>query len=283
MLGNAVTALLKFSLPEVLERNDRFMKHLRATLTPLALALLVVSCSSSKSNQNGVAGPTGGASSLTGTGGSSAGSTSASDAAAGDAGTEQDAGSTFDGSCTTLPGKIVYIESGDTQENLLKNLGRHLRDTANITIVFNLTGSCTLINDMYTGAKVVPNGTLKYIPSTAENAAWTPSMAELTCTTPADGVSIDVAISALFVQSCGLGGPPAGSNFGSHPGPDPGLYVHRSDRERSNGNLGRGSLLRFRFRRSQSVGTDIQPLEQRIVHVYSTADQEHIGRNGTQY
>src|SRR5262249_11387985 len=111
------------------------------------------------------------------------------------------------------------IESGDTQENLLKNLGRHLRDTANITLVFNLTGSCTLINDIYTGAKMVPNGTLKYIPSTAENAAWTGVQPEATCTTGADGAPIDVAISALFVQSCGLGGAPAGSNLGLIQGP----------------------------------------------------------------
>ncbi|MES1175815.1 MAG: hypothetical protein ABUL62_15950 [Myxococcales bacterium] len=112
----------------------------------------------------------------------------------------------FDGSCATLPGTVVYIESGDTQENLLKNLGRHLRDTANITLAFNLTGSCTLASDMYAytsaGTKVVKSGTLKYIPSTAEDSTWTPAMAEPTCTTGADGIPIDVAISALFVDSC---------------------------------------------------------------------------------
>jgi hypothetical protein len=123
------------------------------------------------------------------------------------------------GPCSSLPGTVVYIESGDTQENLLKNLGRQLRDSANITLAFNLTGSCTLTNDIYTAAKVVPNGTLKYIPSTAENPGWTASQPEATCTTPADGVSIDVAISALFVDSCGLGGPPAGSGLALIQGP----------------------------------------------------------------
>ena len=215
------------------------MKCLRGTLTPLALAILIVGCSSTKQpSQNGVAGPTGGAPTTEGTGGTSStdatggttgveslGGTTAASTPASDSGLEDaatpvaDAGATFDGSCATLPGKIVYIESGDTQENLLKNLGRHLRDTANITLVFNLTGSCTLTNDIYTGAKVVPNGTLKYIPSTAENPSWTPSAAEPTCTTGAAGVSIDVAISALFVESCGLGGPPAGSGLGLIQGP----------------------------------------------------------------
>jgi hypothetical protein len=114
------------------------------------------------------------------------------------------------GPCAALPGTVVYVESGDTQENLLKNLGRQLRDTANITLAFNLTGSCTLTNDIYTGAKIVPNGTLKYIPSTAESPSWTAAQAEATCTTPTAGVAIDVAISALFVDSCGLGATPAG-------------------------------------------------------------------------
>lgn len=125
----------------------------------------------------------------------------------------------FDGTCATLPGKVIYIESGDTQENLLKNLGRHLRDTANITLVYNLTGSCTLTNDIYTGTKIVPNGTLKYVPSTAEDATWAPTKTALTCTTPASGVAVDLAISALFVQSCGLGGPPSGSGLGLIQGP----------------------------------------------------------------
>jgi hypothetical protein len=123
------------------------------------------------------------------------------------------------GPCSMLPSTVVYIESGDTQENLLKNLGRHLRDTANIAIVYNLTGSCTLTNDIYTGAKMVPNGTLKYVPSSKENPSWTPASPPATCTTPVDGAPIDVAISALFVQSCGLGGPPAGSNLALIQGP----------------------------------------------------------------
>jgi len=112
--------------------------------------------------------------------------------------------------CSSLPGTVVYIESGDTQENLLKVLGRHLRDDANITIAFNLTGSCTLTGDIYGGANVVKSGTLKYIPSTAENPSWTAAQAESTCTTDATGVPVDVAISALFVDSCGLGPTPAG-------------------------------------------------------------------------
>jgi hypothetical protein len=124
------------------------------------------------------------------------------------------------GPCSSLPGTIVYIESGDTQENLLKRLGRDLRDKANITIAFNLTGSCTLTSDLYTGATIAANATLKYIPSTAENPSWTASQPEATCTTGAHGAPIDVGISALLVQSCGLGGPPVGSNLALIQGPN---------------------------------------------------------------
>ncbi|HEX4340465.1 MAG TPA: hypothetical protein VH062_31370 [Polyangiaceae bacterium] len=138
-----------------------------------------------------------------------------SDAAGIDSGTHDAGGVKM---CADLPGKIVYIESGDTQENLLKNLGRQLREQG-ITIAFNLTGSCTLTNDIYTVANVVPNGTLKYIPSAAENAAWKTSDPEPTCQTGASGVPIDLAISALFVESCGLGGPPVDSGLTLIQGP----------------------------------------------------------------
>jgi hypothetical protein len=159
-----------------------------------------------------------GESTVVATGGSSVGG----GATAGNSATAGSSPSTtvaFDGSCATLPGYVIYVESGDTQENLLKNLGRHLRDSANITLAYNLTGSCTLTNDIYTQTKMVPNGTLKYVPSTAEDATWTATAAARTCTTGPDGVAIDVAISALFVQSCGLGDPPAGSNLALIQGP----------------------------------------------------------------
>ena len=85
--------------------------------------------------------------------------------------------------CSSLPGTVVYIESGDTQEPLLKALGRKLRDNANITIAFQLTGSCTLSPNLYAGTPIPKNTNMLYIPSTAENPSWTTSNAELTCTT----------------------------------------------------------------------------------------------------
>ncbi len=208
------------------------------SIVPVALALLAANCSDSDdTSSNGVPSPEAGAAGTgaetsAGSGGktsSSAGSAGKSTspeagaggaAEAGSAGTPStggDAGAAGapvmpldTGTCGKLPGTVLYVESGDTQENLLKNIGRHLRDTANITVAFFLTGSCTLTADMYAGAKVLKNGTLKYIPSTAEDATWTATKAEPTCTTGPAGVSLDFAISALFVDSCGLGPTPAG-------------------------------------------------------------------------
>ncbi len=121
--------------------------------------------------------------------------------------------------CSSLPGTVVYIESGDTQEPLLKALGRELRDNANITLAFQLTGSCTLSPNLYQGTAIPKNTNMLYIPSTAENPSWTTANAELTCTTDlSNGTPPNLGISALFPSSCaGLGAPPAG--IGSFVGP----------------------------------------------------------------
>jgi hypothetical protein len=120
--------------------------------------------------------------------------------------------------CSSLPGTIVYIESGDTQQALLKRLGRQLRDTANITIVYWLTGSCTLTPNLYDGTPIAAGQVMNYIPSTAENPSWTPMDAENTCTI-ATPTPAGLGISALYPASCQLGGPDAGSSVGLIDGP----------------------------------------------------------------
>jgi hypothetical protein len=128
-------------------------------------------------------------------------------------------GATTAKACSSLPGSIVYIESGDTQEPLLKALGRKLRDEANVSIVFELTGSCTLSPALYQGTPIPKNTSMLYIPSTAENPGWTTADAESTCTTdPVNGTAPNLGISALFPSSCaGLSAPPAG--IGTFNGP----------------------------------------------------------------
>lgn len=107
---------------------------------------------------------------------------------------------------------VIVIESGDTQENLLKQLGYKLQhSTAFPTqVLYNTTGSCTLISDMYTGNKLAVD--LKYIPSDADTPNWTPSLASPVCKNDVTGgIAIDLAISALFTASCPGGAtPPSG-------------------------------------------------------------------------
>jgi hypothetical protein len=140
---------------------------------------------------------------------------------------EQDAASTDSGPttsgdggtpCSALPGTIVYIESGDTQQALLKRLGRQLRDTANITIVYWLTGSCTLTPNLYQNNPITAGQVMNYIPSTAENPTWTPANAESTCTVMMPTLP-GLGISALYPLSCQLGAPEGGSSIGLIDGP----------------------------------------------------------------
>jgi hypothetical protein len=112
--------------------------------------------------------------------------------------------------CSELPGEKVYVQSGDTQEPLLKELGRKLRDSASkpLTLVYVTAGSCTNIDAFYNGTPITVAA--RYVPSTAENPGWTPAMPALVCDMPAGGVPIDIAISALFVSACDPSPPPAG-------------------------------------------------------------------------
>lgn len=201
----------------------------RARNSAFALSTLSVSCAClagiyACSSSNGAApSPT-----LTDSGGSppadassSGSSDGSSDGASSDAasdGTTADSADSGAPPCSSLPGTIVYIESGDTQEPILKLMGRQLRDTADITIVFWLTGSCSLTPALYDGTPIAAGQVMDYIPSTVENPGWTTANAESTCTitTPTQP---QLGISALYPASCELGGPEAGSSIGLINGP----------------------------------------------------------------
>lgn len=120
------------------------------------------------------------------------------------------------GNCVDLPNPLV-VESGDTQEPLLKSLGQKLRASSAtpITVVYLTTGSCTLIDDLYAGNRL--KVTAKYVPSTTEDPTWDPSKPSPTCTVDATGLPIDLGISATFVSSCTTATPPA--DLGAITGP----------------------------------------------------------------
>jgi hypothetical protein len=119
--------------------------------------------------------------------------------------------------CDTLPNPI-YMQVGDTQLNLMKRLGRALRDNASkpITLVFLTSGSCTNIAAIYTPVAIKAATSLQYVPSMAEDPAWTPASATRTCTLAADVVP-DIANSVLFNSACTSSPPPATVNLTQGP------------------------------------------------------------------
>ncbi|MGE5180734.1 MAG: hypothetical protein ACM31C_01665 [Acidobacteriota bacterium] len=112
--------------------------------------------------------------------------------------------------CASLPNPI-YIQAGDTQQNLLKRLGRALRDNTGheMTLVFFLSGSCSNTDNFYHHSAPWGSTTKTlYIPSMAEDPGWLPSNAECPCTATA-GTLPDIGNSATFVSSCTTEAPPA--------------------------------------------------------------------------
>src|SRR5262249_52480829 len=118
------------------------------------------------------------------------------------------AGTADAGPCTSLPNP-VYLQVGDTQLNLMKRLGRALRDNTPkpMTLVFVTSGSCTNIDNMYHHTAAI-TANMQYIPSIAEDPAWVPSSPTLPCT-PAAGQFPDVGNSALFNSACTAEAPPS--------------------------------------------------------------------------
>ncbi|MFO0726045.1 MAG: hypothetical protein U1E65_19845 [Myxococcota bacterium] len=111
--------------------------------------------------------------------------------------------------CATLPNP-VYLQVGDTQEPVMKALGRKLRDSAAtpMTIVYQTSGSCTNIDAIFNSTKLSTNP--KFVPSTAEDPNWTTSMPPLQCQVPAGGVELDAVNSAVGLEVCTSSVVPAG-------------------------------------------------------------------------
>jgi hypothetical protein len=113
--------------------------------------------------------------------------------------------------CSELPGPQIVIQSGDTQEPLLKTLGQKLRNSTSrpLTILYNLNGTCTVTENMYAGLKLYAYPS--YVPSAEEMPGWDPTQVTPTCTIDTQaGVPIDLGIAATFPSSCDLGATPPG-------------------------------------------------------------------------
>jgi len=82
---------------------------------------------------------------------------------------------------------------------ILKDVGKKLRALANpITVVWYATGSCSIIDTVYNGANITPNGS--YIPS---DPNWDAQAGTVpTCAMPAGGVPPDMGIPIVFPAAC---------------------------------------------------------------------------------
>jgi hypothetical protein len=110
--------------------------------------------------------------------------------------------------CDDLPNPL-YLQVGDTQEPLIKALGRELRDEARpISLIYVTSGSCTNVEAIYSGVPITANP--KYVPSSEEDAGWKAADPAPSCTIAAEGHAVDVANSALFVSACNPDDPPDG-------------------------------------------------------------------------
>lgn len=111
--------------------------------------------------------------------------------------------------CASLP-EPVYLQIGDTQEPLIKALGRQLRDSTThpLSLVYLKASSCVNVEVFESAGRIATNAL--YIPSTAEDPLWSPSSPSPGCTVPAAGVAIDVANAATFISSCTTAPPPPG-------------------------------------------------------------------------
>jgi hypothetical protein len=106
---------------------------------------------------------------------------------------------------TTPSIPILYIESGDTQEPMLKQIGKQLISTTGqkLRIVYRNRPTCELAQNYYTTRNLaaVANRPLSYIP---EDPAFNPKTSASPTCDPSAGTPfpVDLAIGAAFLSSC---------------------------------------------------------------------------------
>jgi hypothetical protein len=107
-----------------------------------------------------------------------------------------------DGQSNAIP--IVWIENGDTQEPLLKRLGKQLIQTAGtkVRLVYRNRPTCELAQNFYTTRNLatVAQRPIRYIP---ESATFDPVNGTVPqCDAPSTPPAVMLAIGATFLSSC---------------------------------------------------------------------------------
>lgn len=90
----------------------------------------------------------------------------------------------------------VFMTLGETQIPLTRALGKLLRDTEDITLVWRATGSCPNLQSLYNNEPITTN--MFYIPAGYDGVSTPP-----TCS-PGAGIVPDIADSVVFVDACPL-------------------------------------------------------------------------------
>ncbi len=102
----------------------------------------------------------------------------------------------------------IYIENGDTQEPLVKKLGKLLmQSSTKLRIVYRNRPTCNIRNDLFGGTTMITTSDgatprpVRYIPA---SAAFDPAGTAPTCTVPdvAPGPPISLGIGATYLSSC---------------------------------------------------------------------------------
>lgn len=102
-------------------------------------------------------------------------------------------------------GTIIYMQIGDTQQPLIKKLGRTLRDSAAkpLALVYITSDSCSNIAAARISAPIKQTTVMSFIPSIADDSTWTTADPPWTCTPPSPAGQVpDIINSNVFISAC---------------------------------------------------------------------------------
>lgn len=105
---------------------------------------------------------------------------------------------------TNLPNP-VFLSFGETQIPLIRELGKLLRQSENITLIWRAAGSCPNLQSLYENQPMTTN--LSYIPAGYDGVSAPP-----VCS-PGAGIVPDIADSIVFINACPLVKPPDVGDF----------------------------------------------------------------------
>ncbi len=130
------------------------------------------------------------------------------------------------GQNNTIP--ALYVENGDTQEPLIKRLGKQLMASGTkVRIIYRNRPTCELATNFY-GARTVTtvaNRPIRYIP---EDPAFDPKADAPQCDAPATPPQFELSVGATFLSSCTLPAKPANVSVSDGPSQAYGFITNKA-------------------------------------------------------